>query len=85
MQVIQSQGRAGWLCPILHVMLLQLLADHATFQRGTNVDKPRNLAKSVTVEQEGILLVGGSGVRLDFDKSRMIIEAQPESELSLKV
>lgn len=41
---------AGWLSPILHVVPLQLLSYHAALQKGTDVDKPRNLAKSVTVE-----------------------------------
>ena len=36
--------------PILHVVPLQLLAYHTACARGTDVDKPRNLAKSVTVE-----------------------------------
>ena len=36
--------------PILHVIPLQLLAYHTALARGTDVDKPRNLAKSVTVE-----------------------------------
>ncbi|MGH8743434.1 MAG: glutamine--fructose-6-phosphate transaminase (isomerizing) [Burkholderiales bacterium] len=48
--LIQLQEHAGWLSPILHVVPLQLLAYHAALQRGTDVDKPRNLAKSVTVE-----------------------------------
>ena len=38
------------LSPILHVLPLQLLAYHAALARGNDVDKPRNLAKSVTVE-----------------------------------
>ena len=38
------------LSPILHVVPLQLLAYHTALVRGTDVDKPRNLAKSVTVE-----------------------------------
>ncbi len=41
---------AGWLSPILHVVPLQMLSYHAALQKGTDVDKPRNLAKSVTVE-----------------------------------
>ncbi len=41
---------AGPLSPILHVIPLQLLAYHVALLRGTDVDKPRNLAKSVTVE-----------------------------------
>jgi glucosamine--fructose-6-phosphate aminotransferase (isomerizing) len=40
----------GPLSPILHVLPLQLLAYHAALIKGTDVDKPRNLAKSVTVE-----------------------------------
>ncbi|MGB4467736.1 MAG: glutamine--fructose-6-phosphate transaminase (isomerizing) [Azovibrio sp.] len=40
----------GLLSPILHVLPLQLLAYHAALIKGTDVDKPRNLAKSVTVE-----------------------------------
>jgi glucosamine--fructose-6-phosphate aminotransferase (isomerizing) len=36
--------------PLLSVVPLQLLASHAAVLRGCNVDKPRNLAKSVTVE-----------------------------------
>jgi len=38
------------LSPILHVVPLQLLAYHTALVRGTDVDKPRNLAKSVAVE-----------------------------------
>jgi glutamine---fructose-6-phosphate transaminase (isomerizing) len=41
---------AGILSPILHTVPLQLIAYHAALQKGTDVDKPRNLAKSVTVE-----------------------------------
>ena len=48
--VIQLTDHAGLLSPIVHVVPLQLLAYHAALQRGTDVDKPRNLAKSVTVE-----------------------------------
>lgn len=40
----------GDLSPILHVIPLQLLSYHAALVKGTDVDKPRNLAKSVTVE-----------------------------------
>ena len=36
--------------PIIHAIPLQLLAYHAALIRGTDIDKPRNLAKSVTVE-----------------------------------
>ena len=48
--VITLADHAGLLSPILHVVPLQLLAYHAALARGTDVDKPRNLAKSVTVE-----------------------------------
>ncbi|GAA4415785.1 glutamine--fructose-6-phosphate transaminase (isomerizing) [Quisquiliibacterium transsilvanicum] len=48
--IINLDDHAGLLSPILHVIPLQLLAYHAALARGTDVDKPRNLAKSVTVE-----------------------------------
>ncbi|WP_432380844.1 glutamine--fructose-6-phosphate transaminase (isomerizing) [Duganella sp. P38] len=48
--VIRLPEHYGLLSPILHVVSLQLLAYHAAVARGTDVDKPRNLAKSVTVE-----------------------------------
>ena len=48
--VIRMPDHAGMLSPILHTLPLQLLAYHAALERGTDVDKPRNLAKSVTVE-----------------------------------
>jgi glucosamine--fructose-6-phosphate aminotransferase (isomerizing) len=48
--VIRLTDHAGPLSPILHVIPLQLLAYHCATLRGTDVDKPRNLAKSVTVE-----------------------------------
>ena len=48
--VINLVDHAGLLSPILHTIPLQLLAYHAALARGTDVDKPRNLAKSVTVE-----------------------------------
>jgi glucosamine--fructose-6-phosphate aminotransferase (isomerizing) len=48
--VIRLPEHAGLLSPIVHVVPLQLLAYHAAVIRGTDVDKPRNLAKSVTVE-----------------------------------
>ena len=50
MQVIRLPEHYGPLSPILHVVPLQLLAYHTALVRGTDVDKPRNLAKSVTVE-----------------------------------
>ncbi|MEM5330494.1 glutamine--fructose-6-phosphate transaminase (isomerizing) [Paraburkholderia sp. JHI2823] len=49
-RVIQLPEHYGPLSPILHVVPLQLLAYHTACVRGTDVDKPRNLAKSVTVE-----------------------------------
>jgi len=48
--VIRLPEHYGALSPLLHVVPLQLLAYHAAVARGTDVDKPRNLAKSVTVE-----------------------------------
>jgi glucosamine--fructose-6-phosphate aminotransferase (isomerizing) len=48
--VIRLPEHYGDLSPILHVVPLQLLAYHTACARGTDVDKPRNLAKSVTVE-----------------------------------
>ena len=48
--VIRMPDHAGILSPILHTVPLQLLAYHAALIRGNDVDKPRNLAKSVTVE-----------------------------------
>ena len=48
--VIRMPENYGQLSPILHVIPLQLLAYHTALVRGTDVDKPRNLAKSVTVE-----------------------------------
>ena len=48
--VIRLPEHYGDLSPILHVVPLQLLAYHTALARGTDVDKPRNLAKSVTVE-----------------------------------
>ncbi|MGL5002505.1 MAG: glutamine--fructose-6-phosphate transaminase (isomerizing) [Casimicrobium sp.] len=48
--VIRMPEHYGVLSPILHVVPLQLLAYHTAIARGTDVDKPRNLAKSVTVE-----------------------------------
>ncbi len=48
--VIRMPENYGALSPILHTIPLQLLAYHTACSRGTDVDKPRNLAKSVTVE-----------------------------------
>ena len=49
-QVIRMPEHYGDLSPIIHTIPLQLLAYHTACSRGTDVDKPRNLAKSVTVE-----------------------------------
>ncbi|MBW8850463.1 MAG: glutamine--fructose-6-phosphate transaminase (isomerizing) [Xanthomonadales bacterium] len=48
--VIRTPRHVGTLSPIVHAIPVQLLAYHAALARGTDVDKPRNLAKSVTVE-----------------------------------
>jgi glucosamine--fructose-6-phosphate aminotransferase (isomerizing) len=48
--VIRTPRHAGALSPIVHAIPVQLLAYHTALRRGTDVDKPRNLAKSVTVE-----------------------------------
>ena len=48
--VIRTPRHVGTLSPIVHTIPVQLLAYHAALARGTDVDKPRNLAKSVTVE-----------------------------------
>jgi glutamine---fructose-6-phosphate transaminase (isomerizing) len=50
LHVIRMPEHYGELSPLLHVVPLQLLAYHTALARGTDVDKPRNLAKSVTVE-----------------------------------
>ncbi|PNS09018.1 glutamine--fructose-6-phosphate transaminase (isomerizing) [Solilutibacter silvestris] len=48
--VIRTPRHAGMLAPVVQTIPVQLLAYHAALARGTDVDKPRNLAKSVTVE-----------------------------------
>ncbi len=48
--VIRTPRHAGLLSPIIHAVPVQLLAYHTALRRGTDVDKPRNLAKAVTVE-----------------------------------
>jgi glucosamine--fructose-6-phosphate aminotransferase (isomerizing) len=48
--VIRTPRHAGVLSPVVHIIPVQLLAYHTALRRGTDVDKPRNLAKSVTVE-----------------------------------
>jgi glucosamine--fructose-6-phosphate aminotransferase (isomerizing) len=50
LHVLRLPEHYGVLSPVLHVVPLQLLAYHAALVKGTDVDKPRNLAKSVTVE-----------------------------------
>jgi len=50
LHIIRMPEYYGALSPILHTVPLQLLAYHTACARGTDVDKPRNLAKSVTVE-----------------------------------
>ncbi len=48
--IIRLAVHSGMLSPMLHTIPLQLLAYHVALQKGTDVDKPRNLAKAVTVE-----------------------------------
>jgi len=48
--VIRTPRHVGILSPVVHAIPVQLLAYHTALSRGTDVDKPRNLAKSVTVE-----------------------------------
>jgi len=48
--VIEIPGAPDLLAPILEIVPLQLLAYHIAVRRGCDVDQPRNLAKSVTVE-----------------------------------
>ena len=48
--VIRTPRHVGLLSPILHTIPVQILAYHAALLKGTDLDKPRNLAKSVTVE-----------------------------------
>ena len=48
--VIRTPRHVGVLSPVVHAIPVQLLAYHAALVKGTDVDKPRNLAKSVTVE-----------------------------------
>ena len=48
--ILRLPEHAGMLSPIVHTIPLQLLAYHTAVLRGTDIDKPRNLAKSVTVE-----------------------------------
>ncbi len=48
--ILRLPAHYGLLSPVLHVVAMQLLAYHVALVKGTDVDKPRNLAKSVTVE-----------------------------------
>ena len=48
--IIEVPQTIGWLVPLLSVIPLQLLSYHVAVAKGLNVDQPRNLAKSVTVE-----------------------------------
>ncbi|MBY0345280.1 MAG: SIS domain-containing protein, partial [Neisseriaceae bacterium] len=48
--IIRTPRHTGVLSPIVHTIPIQLLAYHVALVKGTDVDKPRNLAKSVTVE-----------------------------------
>lgn len=48
--VIEVPGTPNFLCPLVSVIPLQLLAYHIAVAKGLDVDQPRNLAKSVTVE-----------------------------------
>lgn len=48
--ILRLPEHYGELSPVLHVIPLQILAYHGALVKGTDVDKPRNLAKSVTVE-----------------------------------
>ena len=48
--VIRTPRHVGVLSPVIHTIPVQLLAYNTALMRGTDVDKPRNLAKSVTVE-----------------------------------
>ncbi len=50
MSVVRLPAGLGVLSPIVYCAPLQLLAYHSALARGTDADKPRNLAKSVVVE-----------------------------------
>lgn len=56
MNVLTMPEHYGLLSPVLHLVAQQLLAYHVALVKGTDVDKPRNLAKSVTVEWGGVSL-----------------------------
>jgi glucosamine--fructose-6-phosphate aminotransferase (isomerizing) len=50
MHVIQLPQVPNWIEPLIYTIPLQLLSYHVAVLKGTDVDQPRNLAKSVTVE-----------------------------------
>jgi glucosamine--fructose-6-phosphate aminotransferase (isomerizing) len=50
MEIIDVPSSDRMMMPVLNTIPLQLLAYHIAVYRGTDVDQPRNLAKSVTVE-----------------------------------
>ena len=50
LKVIQVPGAHPWLAPVVYTVPLQLLSYYVAIIKGTDVDQPRNLAKSVTVE-----------------------------------
>jgi glucosamine--fructose-6-phosphate aminotransferase (isomerizing) len=50
LEIVRLTEHYGMLSPIVHTIPMQLLAYHTALARGTDIDKPRNLAKSVTVE-----------------------------------
>lgn len=49
-RLIKVPSCGSWIAPIAYTLPLQLLAYHVAVAKGTDVDQPRNLAKSVTVE-----------------------------------
>jgi glucosamine--fructose-6-phosphate aminotransferase (isomerizing) len=49
-RLIKVPSCGSWVAPIVYTIPLQLLAYHVAVAKGTDVDQPRNLAKSVTVE-----------------------------------
>ena len=49
-RLIHVPACGHWIAPIIYTIPLQLLAYHVAVAKGTDVDQPRNLAKSVTVE-----------------------------------
>lgn len=49
-KIVSVESCGQWIAPIVYTLPLQLLAYHVAVAKGTDVDQPRNLAKSVTVE-----------------------------------